>query len=148
MGFMDKMREANANLQAKGDELREKADKSAEHLSETREKAAERTAKMSKVDTEGSLMTLTAKGEDGRNSTVILYHNRIERVKAKSMTSLSRANQDSEMIPLSRVSHVGVTKKGVRSIVNVTTSGEVISFRTSHDEAARFKKLLSELMLQ
>ncbi len=148
MGFMDKMREANAKAQEKGTELREKADKRAEQLSKTREEAAERTAKVAKVDTEGSLMTLTSKGEDGRNSTVVLYPNRIERIKAKSMTSLSRANQDSEMIPISRVSHVGVTKKGIRSIVNVTTSGEDISFRTSHDEAARFKKLLSELMLQ
>ena len=44
--------------------------------------------------------------DSGRNAQVTLYRDRIERVKERSMTSLSRAKQDTEVTPVKAVSSV------------------------------------------
>jgi hypothetical protein len=86
--------------------------------------------------------------ESGRNSTVTLYADRLERVKAKKVTALSSAAQDVEVTPVRAVSSVQTTKDGmVYTKVTVFASGNNIEFRFGHDEARRFKDALMKLVL-
>jgi hypothetical protein len=80
------------------------------------------------------LMSVTSH-DVGKNAVVTLYVDRIERVKERSALSLSRADREAEVIPLSSVSHVKTEKSGIRSNVIVTVADERITFRVSHREA-------------
>ncbi|HXH57707.1 SHOCT domain-containing protein [Iamia sp.] len=85
--------------------------------------------------------------DEGRNAEVYLYADRIERVKARSRASLSRANQDVEVTPMRSVSSVQTRKKGMRTNVAVYASGNNIDFRFGHSEAARFRHIITEMLL-
>jgi hypothetical protein len=95
----------------------------------------------------GPLFTGTSRGEDGRNSTVTLWPDRIERVKARSFGSFSKANQDHEVTPVKSVSSVQAKKDGFRTKVIVYATGNEIVFRLPHDDAATFRQRLLDLML-
>lgn len=84
----------------------------------------------------------------GRNARVTLWPDRIERVRDRKRTSMSRARQDTEVTPVKSISSVQATKDGVRfTKVTVFASGNNIEFRLSHDEAQRFKDALMQLVL-
>ena len=86
--------------------------------------------------------------EEGRNATVTLYRCRIERVKDRSLTSISRAKQDTEVTPLRSVSSVQAKKDGLRwTKITVFASGNNIDFRFGHDEAHVFKETIQGLLL-
>jgi len=86
--------------------------------------------------------------EDGRNSLVTLYSDRLERVKAKRVGSLSNATQGVEVTPARAISSVETKKDGlVWTKVTVYASGNNIVFRLSHQDAARFKDILTKLLL-
>lgn len=61
---------------------------------------------------------------------------------------MSRARQDTEVIPIRSVSSVQATKKGLRTNVCVFTTGNTIDFRVSHDEGQQLKDLLMGLVLE
>lgn len=87
--------------------------------------------------------------ESGRNSVVTLYADRLERVKAKKMSSLSNAAQETEVTPVRAVSSVQATKDGMAyTKVTVFASGNNIDFRFGHAEAQNFKNALMKLVLQ
>ena len=85
--------------------------------------------------------------EEGRNSIVTLYPDRLERVKERSHASLSRAHQDVEVTPLQAVTSVEAKKDKWRTKVTVYASGNDIIFRFGHDEAQRFKEELLRLIV-
>jgi hypothetical protein len=86
--------------------------------------------------------------EEGRNATVTLYQDRIERIKERGMASLSKARQDTEVTPMRSVSSVQAKKDGLMyTKVSVFASGNTIDFRFGHDEAQRFKDALQKLLL-
>jgi len=86
--------------------------------------------------------------EEGRNSRVTLYSNYIERIRPRRRTSLSRAKQDTEVIPMKAVSSVQAKKDGMHyTKVIVFASGNTIEFRLRHDEAQRFKDEILKLVL-
>lgn len=87
--------------------------------------------------------------EEGRNSTVTLYRDRIERVKDRSLGSMSKAKQDAEVIPLRSASSVQAKKDGlVYTKVTVFASGNTVEFRMRHDEAQHFKNLISDMLVR
>lgn len=87
--------------------------------------------------------------EPGRNSTVTLYADRLERVKAKKLSALSNAAQDTEVTPVRAVSSVQAQKDGIAyTKVTVYASGNNIDFRFAHSEAQRFKDALMGLVLK
>jgi hypothetical protein len=91
----------------------------------------------------------TKSHEAGRNSDVTLYPDRIERVRQKSLGSLSKAKQDTEVIPMKSVSSVQAKKDGlIYTKVTVFTSGNTIDFRVRHAEAQTFKDAITQLLLQ
>ena len=93
-------------------------------------------------------MLVVTSHDDGRNAKVTLWPDRIERVREKSRTSLSRARQDTEVTPVRSVSSVQAKKDGIRyTKVIVFASGNNIEFRLGHDEAQRFKDALMHLVL-
>lgn len=86
--------------------------------------------------------------EEGRNSTVQVFEDRIERHRDRARTSLSRARQDAEVIPLRSVASVQAKKDGlVYTKVTVYASGNTIEFRLRHDEAQRMKDEITKLLL-
>jgi hypothetical protein len=86
--------------------------------------------------------------DDGRNAMVTLYANRIERIKERSMVSLSSAKQDVEVTPLRAVASVQAKKDNMLwTRVTVYASGNNIDFRFGHDEAHRFRDVVTELIL-
>lgn len=85
--------------------------------------------------------------DGGRNATVTLYPDRVERVKAKAFGSLSRANQDHEVTPVRQVSSVQATKKGFRTKVTVYAAGNELEFMFSHRDAAEFREKLTSLIV-
>lgn len=85
--------------------------------------------------------------DDGRNAVVTLYRDRLERVKSRSMGSMSRARQDTEVTPVRAVSSVQAKKDGHRTLVTVFASGNNIDFRFEHNEAQQFKDALMALVL-
>lgn len=92
---------------------------------------------------------LTVRSHDeGRNATVTLYSDRIERVQDKKRMSLSRAKQDSEVIPMKAVSSVQAKKDGLAwTKVTIFASGNTIEFRLRHDDAQRFKDAVTSAIL-
>lgn len=98
-------------------------------------------------DAPGLVIAVTSHDE-GRNATVALYEDRIERVQKRSHNSWSKANQDAEVTPLKAVSSVQAKKDGFRTRITIYATGNTIEFRTSHDEAARFKGAVTERLLR
>lgn len=98
------------------------------------------------VDGTGALLQVRSHDE-GRNAMVTLYPDRIERVKAKALGALSRARQDTEVIPIKAVSSVQAKKSGLRTNVTVFASGNNLEFRLGHDDAQRFKDAIMRLVL-
>lgn len=95
----------------------------------------------------GLLLEVTSH-EEGRNSKVRVFGDRIEREKAKAMTSFSRARQDAEVIPLRSVSSVQAKKDGVMyTKVTVFATGNTIVFRLRHEEAQQLKEAITRLLL-
>lgn len=103
-------------------------------------------AKRTASPQQGPILRVTSHDE-GRNAIVSVYPDRIERVKEKAFGALSRARQDTEVIPMRSVSSVQARKKGIRTNVTVYASGNTIDFRIAHDEAQRFKDAITELIL-
>lgn len=85
--------------------------------------------------------------DEGRNAAVTLYVDRIERIKAKSLASFSKAHQDVEVTPIGAVSSVQATKDGWRTKVTVYATGNSIEFRFNHGEAASFRDEITKLVL-
>ncbi len=86
--------------------------------------------------------------EGGRNATVTLYPNRIERVKQRALNSWSKAHQDSEVTPIKSVTSVRAEKDGMRRTkVTVYASASAIDFRLEHAEAHAFKDAIMALIL-
>jgi hypothetical protein len=85
--------------------------------------------------------------DEGRNAVVSLYPDRIERVKARAMLSLSHARQDTEVIPIRAISSVQAKKSGFRTHVTVFASGNTVEFRIAHQDAQRFKDAVMQLIL-
>ncbi|MBW3578331.1 MAG: SHOCT domain-containing protein [Actinobacteria bacterium] len=63
------------------------------------------------------------------------------------MASLSRANQETEVIPIRQVSSVQVKKSGFRTDVAVYAAGNDIVFRCSHNQAQKLKNVIQRLIL-
>lgn len=142
-----KLDEKKAAAQEKVAVARERADAAREVAAEKRAEFSRKTAERSGVDASGALF-VGQSHESGRNSVVTLFPDRVERVKAKSLGSISRANQDAEVIPVRSVSSVQAKKDGVLfTKVTVYASGNTIEFRFPHDDAARFKAALQQLLL-
>jgi hypothetical protein len=100
------------------------------------------------TSTNHPLLVVTSHDE-GRNASVRLWPDRIEREKARSRTSLSRARQDTEVTPVKAVSSVQTKKDGLRfTKVIVFATGNTIEFRLSHDEAHRFRDAVMALVLR
>lgn len=93
------------------------------------------------------LLTVESRDE-GRNARVHVWPDRIERVRARSFGSLSRSPQDTEVTPMHAVSSVQTERKGFRTIVRVHATGNSIDFRVPHDDAVRFKELVTRLSLE
>jgi len=85
--------------------------------------------------------------EDGKNSTVRVFRDRIEWVKEVSISSLPRARNDPPVIPLPTVAGVKAKKDGpVFSKVQLRTANGPIVFRMIHSEAQAVTAAITALL--
>jgi hypothetical protein len=156
VGFKDRMKDAASKAT---EVAKERAAEARERSAPAREKMAETTQRRKELGAEiranvGGGPTIEKPGilfegvshEEGRNATVTLYPDRIERVKARSRVSVSKAVQETEVTPVRAVSSVQARKDGWKTVVTVFASGNNIDFRFEHDEAHRFKDALMSLV--
>lgn len=124
------------------------AEKGQEAVEQARGAQQERLAEKEADWTSRGILFEGKSHEEGRNATVTLYQDRIERIKERGMASLSKARQDTEVTPMRSVSSVQAKKDGLMyTKVSVFASGNTIDFRFGHDEAQRFKDALQKLLL-
>jgi hypothetical protein len=126
--------------EAKGARAERKAQGDAERAEALAQQQAER-------DAAGILFEGTSH-DSGRNAKVTLYKDRVERFKARSFGSVSKASQDMEVTPIKSVTSVQAKKDGIRTKVTVYASGNTIEFRFGHEEANRFKTAIMGLVLE
>jgi hypothetical protein len=81
------------------------------------------------------------------SARVTLYADRIERVQERSLASLRRANQDTEITPIKAVSSIQAKKDGLYTKVTVYAAGNNIDFRFGHKEAQQFKDEILKLIV-
>jgi len=85
--------------------------------------------------------------EDGKNSTVRVYRDRIEWLKEESISSLPRSKSDPPLIPLHLVASVKVRKDGpLFSKVFVRTDQHTIVFRMHSSQAVQVRDAIAELV--
>jgi len=87
--------------------------------------------------------------EDGKNSTVRVYPDRIEWLKEKSISSLPRGRSDPPVIPLHTVASVKVRKDGpLFSKVLVRTERNTIVFRMYSPQAVEVRDAIAGLLAE
>jgi len=85
--------------------------------------------------------------EDGKNSIVRVYPDRIEWLKEVSISSLPRQKSDPPLIPLHTVASVKVRKDGpVFSKVFVRTRAQTIIFRMHSPQAVEVRDAIADLV--
>jgi len=85
--------------------------------------------------------------EDGKNSTVRVYADRIEWIKQTSISSLPRAKSDPPVIPMDIVASVKVRKDGpLFSKVFVRTKRATIVFRMYSPQAVEVRDAIADLL--
>ena len=85
--------------------------------------------------------------EDGKNSTVRVWRDRIEWIKEVSISSLPRARNDPPVIALATVSGVKAKKDGpVFSKVQLRTANGPIVFRMIHADAQAVTAAIAALL--
>lgn len=85
--------------------------------------------------------------EDGKNSTVRVYRDRIEWLKAQSISSLPRPKDDPPVIPLHTVTSVKARRDGpLFSKVLVRTDRKTIVFRMATAQAVEVRDAIAQHM--
>jgi len=85
--------------------------------------------------------------EDGKNSTVRVYRDRIEWLKEKSISSLPRPKSDPPVIPLSTVTSVKARTDGpLFSKVILRTTRYTIVFRMHSPQAVEVRDAIAQLL--
>lgn len=105
------------------------------------DKAREKLLKKG-VDLDGCLL-LDDSIDDGSYEYLLIFQDRVEYI---SMTVIGRLGKGVEIIPISQISSVSTKKKlGVFEIVQITSSGRVIEFKSDPYNAPKLKSKILEL---
>ncbi len=85
--------------------------------------------------------------EDGKNSTVRVFRDRIEWIKEVSISSVPRARNDPPVIPLDTVAAVKAKKDGplFSKVVLRTAVGQIV-FRMHHPQALSVRDAIAGLL--
>lgn len=100
------------------------------------------------ADPETGIVIEALSREDGKNSTVRVFRDRIEWHKEQSISSLPRAKNDPPVIPLSTVSSVKAKKDGplFSKVVMRTTDFGTIVFRMHTPRAIEVRDAIAGLL--
>ena len=99
------------------------------------------------ADPETGIVIEALSREDGKNSTVRVFRDRIEWHKEQSISSMPRAKNDPPVIPLSKVSSVRAKKDGpLFSQVVMRTDFGTIVFRMHAPQAVAVRNAIAGLL--
>ncbi|MFM8825520.1 MAG: SHOCT domain-containing protein [Actinomycetota bacterium] len=122
----------------------ESAERRAEWSRKKHEKAREKLTKLGH-NLEGCLL-LDDSYDDGAYEYLLIFPDRIEYINTGQITSLLKRGRGVEVIPVSKISSVSTSRKLIFEIVQITTSGQVIEFKSDPYHAALLKAKILELM--
>lgn len=99
------------------------------------------------ADSESELIIEAMSREDGKNSTVRVYPDRIEWLLSESISSLPRSKDQPPVIPLHTVASVKARKDGpLFSKVLVRTRARTIVFRMYSPQAVQVRDAINGLL--
>ncbi len=126
-----------------------KAKSVAEAEVEKRRSQSARVTSAAATTTSSELLLEVTSRDAGRNSQVKIFSDRIEQVQPKKIGSVVKANNSTQIIPMSTVSSVKTEKDGVRStkVICASSSGEIV-FRLKHDDATAASQVLGSLLVK
>ena len=100
------------------------------------------------TDPSSEILVEAMSREDGKNSTVRVYRDRIEWLKAQSISSLPRPKDDPPVIPLDTVTSVKTRKDGpLFSKVLLRTEQKTIVFRMVSAQAVEVRDAIAEQLV-
>lgn len=101
------------------------------------------------IDDESQVVVEAMSREDGKNSTVRVFPDRIEWLKSQSISSLPRPKDDPPVIPLHTVRSVKTRKDGpLFSKVLVRTDVKTIVFRMATTQAVEVRDAIAALLTE
>lgn len=151
MGLLDKAKGAAQAGMEKASEARSARQEAATEAAAAADvKKAQDAADQAEAVATGAAPLLSLKSHDeGRNADVSIYPDRIVRVVERSRLALTKAKQDSEVIPVKSISSVQAKKDGlVYTKVTLFATGNTIEFRLRHEDAQNMRQTITELILQ
>lgn len=108
------------------------------------DKAREKLQKKG-FDLDGCLM-LDDSFDDGAFEYLLIFQDRVEYINDGKMSLIGKRGKGVEVIPMSRISSVSTKRKLVFEVVQITTSGQTIEFKSDPFNAPLLKAKILELM--
>lgn len=120
------------------------ADRRANWSQKKHEKAREKLLKKGH-NLDGCLM-LDDSFDDGAFEYLLIFPDRVEYINDGKLSVIGKRGKGVEVIPMSRISSVSTKRKLVFEVVQITTSGQVIEFKSDPFNAPLLKVKILELM--
>ncbi len=99
------------------------------------------------MDDDSEVVVEAMSREDGKNSTVRVYRDRIEWLKQESISSLPRSKSDPPVIPLHTVRSVKARTDGpLFSKVLIRTERSTVVFRMHSPQAVEVRDIIQDLL--
>ena len=92
------------------------------------------------------LIMLDDSFDDGAYEYLLIFSDRVEYINTGKVGTLTKKGKGTEVIPISRISSVQTRKKVIFEMIDITTSGNVIEFKSSPWVAPKLKETILELV--
>jgi hypothetical protein len=92
------------------------------------------------------LIMLDDSFDDGAYEYLLIFPDRVEYINTGKVGTLTKKGKGTEVIPISRISSVQTRKKVIFEMIDITTSGNVIEFKSSPWVAPKIKETILELV--
>ena len=92
------------------------------------------------------LIMLDDSFDDGAYEYLLIFPDRVEYINTGKVGTLTKKGKGTEVIPISRISSVQTRKKVIFEMIDITTSGNVIEFKSSPWVAPKLKETILELV--
>lgn len=124
----------------------EAAERRAEWSRKKHAKAREKLTKQG-FDLDGCLL-LDDSFDDGAYEYLLIFPDRIEYINTGKVSAILNRGRGVEVIPVSKISSVSTVRKMIFEVVQITTSGQVIEFKSDPYHASILKSKILELMTE
>ncbi|QDB80015.1 SHOCT domain-containing protein [Georgenia wutianyii] len=107
------------------------------------EESARKKAQKKGIDVSGAV-AVGHTFDDSADQFLVVFADRVELINQGKIGSLLRANAGAETIPTSRISSVESRNKGIWSVLEIHTSGNVVEFKADHASGPYLREVILE----